>query len=234
MNLSKFFRNSILTISVLSLATCSADKSADNKTADAQEVAEKIENEQFSGERKSKAAAQHYFKKMAGIELDNILPDYDYDCQPEDKWFYGEERNALAAFYKTNSLELSRDEYKAYVKKVYEATKKVADEGINIYGFEKKDKQEEALSELSLDQLFANDEKAIIYLGMYSWSYRLNGTMLTVSMTLDQTRGDQPKYYARVQIYPGLTKSFDETLKDAEKALEREDVQEAIKDYVNK
>ena len=110
----------------------------------------------------------------------------------------------------------------------------MADEGINIYGFEKKDKQEEALSELSLDQLFANDEKAIIYLGMYSWSYRLNGTMLTVSMTLDQTRGDQPKYYARVQIYPGLTKSFDETLKDAEKALEREDVQEAIKDYVNK
>ena len=40
MNLSKFFRNSILTISVLSLAACSADKSADNKTADAQEVAE--------------------------------------------------------------------------------------------------------------------------------------------------------------------------------------------------
>lgn len=223
----------ILPLSI-ALLGCVGDKTGEEKKADAEEVAEKIENDVFSGERKSKEAAEFYFKKLAGLDMNNILPDYPYDFEPEDKWFIGEERNVLAGFYKKEGAELSKDEYKTYVRKVFEATKKISDDGFNIYGFEKRDKKEEALGELSIDELFANDDKGIIYLGMYGWGYRYKGVMLCVNLQLDETRGENKKYYASVQIYPGLTKSLDESLKDAEEVLKREDVQEAIKDYVNK
>ena len=62
-----------------------------------------------------------------------------------------------------------------------------------------------------------------------------NGRMLHVYMQLDELGKDaDKKYYARVQIAPGLEKSFDETMNDAEKALEDPEVQKAIKEYVKK
>ncbi len=225
----------VLIVSFLTMLLMSCGGNASNDKIDTVEVAEKIAKEEFKADRKSKAAAEHFLKEMVGIELNNILPDYPYDCTPEDKWFLGEQRNVIVAFYKQNGEELSRDEYKAYVKKVYDVTKKASDNGINIYGYEKRSNKDEANKELSIDELIAGGEKGIIYLGMYDWGFIKNGRMLHVYMQLDELGKDaDKKYYARVQIAPGLEKSFDETMKDAEKALEDPEVQKAIKEYVKK
>lgn len=216
------------------IASCGGENASTDKV-DASEMAEKVSKEGFSGERKSKAAVEYYLKELAGVDLNDMLPDYPYDCTPEEKWFSGEQRNVIAAFYKKNGEELSRDEYKAYVKKVYDVTKKVSDNGINIYGFEKRSNKDEANKELTIDELIAAGDKGIIYLGMYDWGFLKNGRMLHVYMQLDELGKDaDKKYYARVQIAPGLEKSFDETMKDAEKALEDPEVQKAIKEYVKK
>ena len=223
----------LVTTLTMLLMSCGGNASSDK--VDIVEAAEKIAEKEFKAERKSKAAAEHYLKEMVGIELNDLLPDYPYDCTPEEKWFSGEQRNVIAAFYKKNGEELSRDEYKAYVKKVYDVTKKVSDNGINIYGFEKISNKDEANKELTIDELIAAGDKGIIYLGMYDWGFLKNGRMLHVYMQLDELGKDaDKKYYARVQIAPGLEKSFDETMKDAEKALEDPEVQKAIKEYVKK
>lgn len=217
------------------ITSCGGGESASADKVDASDAAEKITKEAFSGERKSKAAVEYYLKELAGADLNDMLPDYPYDCTPEDRWFLGEQRNVVFCFYKQNGEELSKDEYKAYVKKVYEVTKKAADNGINIYGFEKRSNKDEANKELTVDELIAAGDKGIIYLGMYDWGFIKNGRMLHVYVNLDKSgKEGEKKYYARVQIAPGLAKSFDETMKDAEKALEDPEVQKAIKDYVKK
>ena len=196
------------------IASCGGENASTDKV-DASEMAEKVSKEGFSGERKSKAAVEYYLKELAGVDLNDMLPDYPYDCTPEEKWFSGEQRNVIAAFYNV--------------------TKKVSDNGINIYGFEKRSNKDEANKELTIDELIAAGDKGIIYLGMYDWGFLKNGRMLHVYMQLDELGKDaDKKYYARVQIAPGLEKSFDETMKDAEKALEDPEVQKAIKEYVKK
>lgn len=222
----------ILIASLAMLIVSCGGKSSNDKV-DAAEAVEKIVEKEFKAERKSKAAAEHYLKEMTGIDLNDLLPDYLYDCTPEDKWFSGEKRNVIVAFYKQNGEELSKDEYKAYVKKVYEVTKKAADNGINIYGFEKKSSKEDANKELTIDELIAAGDKGFIYLGMYDWGFLKDGKMMHVYMSLDDLGKDgEKKYYARVQVAPGMEKSFDDTMKDMEKALEDPEVQKAIKDYV--
>ena len=225
------YRFLIVAFFAMLIMSCGGNSS--NDKVDTEKVAEEVIKKEFKGERKTQAAAEHYLKEMVGIELNDLLPDYPYDCTPEDKWFLGEQRNVIAAFYKKNGEELSRDEYKAYVKKVYDVTKKAADNGINIYGFEKRSSKDEANKELTIDELIAGGEKGIIYLGMYDWGFIKDGKMMHVYMQLDELGKDaDKKYYARVQIAPGMEKNFDETMKDAEKALEDPEVQKAIKDYM--
>lgn len=225
------YRFLIVAFFAMLIMSCGGNSS--NDKVDTEKVAKEVIKKEFKGERKTQAAAEHYLKEMVGIELNDLLPDYPYDCTPEDKWFLGEQRNVIAAFYKKNGEELSRDEYKAYVKKVYDVTKKAADNGINIYGFEKRSSKDEANKELTIDELIAGGEKGIIYLGMYDWGFIKDGKMMHVYMQLDELGKDaDKKYYARVQIAPGMEKNFDETMKDAEKALEDPEVQKAIKDYM--
>jgi len=228
-------KKTILTLTCIAVAlimtACGGNKKDKDGKIDTMEIAEKLIEKEFSGEKRSKAAAEHYLKNFAGIDLATILPDYDYNCEPERNCFSGEERKVVAGFFKTEG-EVTKEEFKAFVAKVYEATQKASEDGKNIYGFEKRNDKDEAMSEVALEQLFADGDEGWIYLGMYDWGYRHNGKLLHVYTNMSSTSGEQKRWYASVDIAPALEKSFEETMKDAEKALESEDVQKAIKDYL--
>ena len=101
------------------------------------------------------------------------------------------------------------------MRKVYAATKAVSDDGINIMGFEDAKDQEGALKEKSLDEMFEKSKGAWLYLGMYSWSYRLKGKFMRVS-----TEYEEDKNAAEIDVAHGMNKSWREMEKDMEKALD--------------
>ena len=63
----------------------------------------------------------------------------------------------------------------------------------------------------------------------YDWGFKRDGTLMRMVVELLDANA---KYPARLQVhfYQGLQKSFDDTMKDAEKALEDPKVQKALKD----
>lgn len=211
------------------LFTACGGKSSDKQVADAEKKidAEAIVEEVFKGEARSKAAAEHYIKKSGGLNPSHLLPDWNHTTEPEQNNFYGDSGKGVMRFWKPEGEELSKEDYIAWVRKVYEATKKISDDGFNIRGFEDSSEKDEALSEKPFDEMIEKGDSGWFYLGMYNWGYRLNGKFMRI-YTERSDKND--KYYAQVDVCNAMHKSMDELFQDAEKALEREDVQKALKD----
>ncbi len=204
----------------------SSKRTADDKI-DAQAVAEKMIQESFKGETRSKAAAEHYMKK-SGIDPAAILPDWSYTTEPEKNNFYGEQGKAIMRFNKPEGEELSKEDYIAWVRKVYAASAKISDDGFNIKGFENESDKQAALSEKPLEEMIQQSLGGWLYLGMYDWGYRLDGRMMRVWLNRTEKNG---KYWAQIDVCHAMEKNMDELFKDAEEALGREDVQKALKEY---
>ena len=197
-------------------------QSADGKI-DVQAVAEKV----FKGETRSKAAAEHFIKKNGGLKLSDILPDWSYTTEPEKNNFYGDESKGVVRFVKPEGEELSKEDYIEWVRKVYAATAKISDDGFNIKGFENADDAATALSEKPINEMIEQSLTGWIYLGMYDWGYRLNGRMMRIWMNRNEKNNN---YWAQIDVCRAMEKNMDDLMKDAEKALERKDVQDALKD----
>ncbi len=227
--MKKTFRIFVCLAAVALTASCggnnSSKRTADDKI-DAMAVAEKMIKEAFKGESQSKAAAEHYMKK-GGIDPTAILPDWSYTTEPEKNNFYGEDGKAIMRFHTPEGEELSQEDYIAWVRKVYAASAKISDDGFNIKGFENADDKDTALSEKPLDEMIQQSLGGWLYLGMYDWGYRLDGRMMRVWLNRTEKNG---KYWAQIDVCNAMEKNMDELFKDAEQALEREDVQKALKD----
>ena len=198
-------------------------KQSSDDTLDAQELAEKVAN----APARSRIAAEYFIKNNGGLDPADLLPDWNYIIEPESNSFYGDTGIGTMCFYSPDGEELTKEAYTAWVRKLYDASKKISDDGFNIEGFEGSSDPAIALGEKSLEDMIAKGESGIIYLGMYSWGYRYNGKMMRIWTEREERNG---KYWAKIDVANALTKSFDETMQDAEKALEREDVQQAVKD----
>lgn len=209
--------------------TACGDKNSKKQSADGKVDIQVVEEVLFKGEKNSKAAAEHFIKKSGGLDLNDILPDWSYTTEPEKNNFYGEEAKSIIRFVKPAGEELSKEDYIDWVRKVYAATAKISDDGFNIKGFENASDAETALSEKPIDEMIDQSLGGWIYLGMYDWGYRLNGKMMRIWMN----RNDKDNnYWAQIDVCRAMEKSMDELFEDAEKALEREDVQKALKDAV--
>jgi len=211
----------LISIATIMMVACGGNSS--KQTTDTQEVTEDVVN----ASPRSKVAAEHFIVGHGGINIADILPDWSYTTDPEDRNFYGDESKGVIRFNKPEGEELSKEDYIAWVRKVYAATKKISDDGINIQGFEGANDKAGALAEKPLEEMLEKAEGGFIYLGMYEWGYRYKDKFMRVY--LDRTEKDG-KYWAQIDIVNALTKSFDETMQDAEKALEDPNVQKAIKD----
>ena len=223
--------------SVMMVAACGGKKSSasatEEKTAPGEEAV-------FNGPKDSQEAAEFCFRKNYGVDFSSITPDFALG--EADKYdFYGDDGHVATATFTVKEGELSKDEYIKYVRKVYDATKGIADNGINVYGFEDKNTLEEASQEKDFDKMIEDGKGGKLfgvdfYMGMYGWSYIKDGVFYHVSMERKDKKvdGNDVPCKARVQIYRGLQKSLDESMAEAEKILSDPKVQEQVKAEVSK
>jgi len=213
---------------VMLMAACGG-KNSKNQTSE-EKIIEKAIEKAFSGEARSQAAVEHFMKTYGGLKYNDVTPDFKYSTEPEKNNFYGTDREGIARFNFAEGVELTKEDYEIWVRKVYDATKKISDDGINIKGWENADDEAGALSEKDFDEMIKQGNSGFIYLGMYNWGYRLNGQFMRIYMERDEKQGN---YSAKITVCYALAKSFNQTMEDAEKALENEDVQKALKDALN-
>ena len=231
-------RSLFIVISVacaLALVSCGgkgskkATESGDGKV-DIEKVAKNLEKEAFEGEKYSKEAAEFYFKKNEGIKLSDLAPEYKLN-ETSKYTYYGDEHDVLANFKIQDGDTYTKEQHIENVRRIYALTKKVADTGINVYGFEDKSNKDEAYAEKDLEKMIedGNGTKILgveIYLGDYGWSFLKDGVLHRCEIDLLE-KNDTKLGYA-VKMYKGLQKSLDETMKEAEKALEDPEVQKQL------
>lgn len=198
---------------------------------DIEKVAKNLEQKAFEGESYSKEAAEYYFKKNEGIKLSDLAPDYKLN-ETSKYTYYGDEHDALANFKIQDGDTYTKEQHVENVRRIYAVTKKAADNGINVYGFEDRSVKEEAMAEKDLEQMLKDNAGTKIfgveiYVGSYGWSFLRDGVLHRCEIELLE-KNDVKLGYS-VKMYKGLQKSLDETMKEAEKALEDPEVQKQIK-----
>ncbi|MBP5721187.1 MAG: hypothetical protein J6W82_09025 [Bacteroidales bacterium] len=230
-------RKSILAIlCVAALAVCACGNQGGKKAkgddgkVDAEKVAEKLIQKAFEGEKYSKEAAEYYFLKNEGIKLADLAPEYKLN-ETSKYTYYGDEHDALANFKIQDGDTYTKEQHIENVRRIYAVTKKAADNGINVYGFEDKSDKEEAMAEKDLEKMIQDNMGTKIfgieiYIGSYGWSFLKDGVLHRCEISLLEK--DDVKLGYSVKMYKGLQKSLDETMKEAEKMLEDPEVQKQV------
>lgn len=234
--MKKILLSLLFVAGIVALTACSGNKenndnavpSTGNEKVD--EVVKKAIAD-MSGIEKFEYALQKGFN----LSLKDVDPGFEY-LEKSDKgsnYFFGEAiesagtYRANAMFVKKDKADVSEEEYKAFVNKMYEATKKMAQDGKNIYGWEEADNEAKALTEKPADKLFENK------FWPQGWAFRMNDKFYVVNMSLEDAKASLP---ARVKfsIGQGLQKSLSDSMDDAEKMLNDPEVQKAIKEKLGK
>jgi hypothetical protein len=208
---------------------------AEDGEVNLEKVAENIVQETFNGEKNTPEAADFWFKKRFGIPVADVTPDFEHGKQVGKYDFLGEEMSSSYVTFTAKDSTLKRDDFIEYVKKVYAATAKVADGGINVYGFVAKSDPAEAAAEKTLETVLDEGKPTSLfgielYMGAYTWNFRKDGTyyMVDVKQLEKKKAGEEVPFAARTIIGQGLQKSLDESMKEAEKALSDPEVQKQI------
>ncbi|MDO5571118.1 MAG: hypothetical protein Q4F97_06590 [Bacteroidales bacterium] len=178
----------------------------------------------------SQKAAENSIKAIGGMSLASFAPEWKYEVDESTMTNYGDSNHGSILFQKHSGESLSDEEYDAWIKKVYEATKAVSDNKMNIYGYESKSKKEEAMTEWKLDEIL-NQTGFMAKLGNREWGFVYKGSLKRVRIERWDNKKFDDKVISGVEIdvANALQKSFDDTMKDAEKALEDPEVQKALK-----
>ena len=220
-------------LAIVAICGNNGNKKAENKDdkVDIEKVADKVLQDAFEGEKYSKEAAEYYFRKNEGIKLSDLAPDYKLN-ETSKYTYYGDEHDALANFKIQEGDTYTKEQHIENVRRIYAVTKKAADNGINVYGFEDKSDKAEALSEKDLEKMIQDNNGTTIfgveiYLGSYGWSFLKDGVLHRCEISLLEK--DDTKLGYSVKMYKGLQKSLDETIEEAEKALEDPEVQKQVK-----
>lgn len=223
----------IMCVAALALCACGnqgGKKAKDDGKVDAEKVAEKMIQKAFEGEKYSKEAAEYYFLKNEGIKFADLAPEYALN-ETSKYTYYGDEHDALANFKIQDGDTYTKEQHIENVRRIYAVTKKAADNGINVYGFEDKSNKDEAMAEKDLEQMIQDNNGTKIfgieiYIGSYGWSFLKNGELHRCEISLLEK--DDVKLGYSVKMYKGLQKSLDETMKEAEKMLEDPEVQKQV------
>lgn len=238
--MKKIFVALMCMATLLFMAGCgnnSGKKAKEGDKVDLNKVAENLMEEAFKGEKYSKDAADYYFRKFSGIKLAQLAPEYDLN--EESKYtYYGDEHDAVANFKIKDGGSYTKEDHENNVRRIYALTKKAADDGKNIYGFEDTSDKEKAMSEKDLEEMMeANKGSKIfgieIYVGSYGWTFKKNGILRRCE--IDLLEKDDVKLGYSVKMYKAMEKTLDEIMEDAEKAFSdpevQKEVEKALKDY---
>lgn len=198
------------------------------------------EKKETTGNDKVDEIVEKAFKDMTGKEqFASVLKDaYKLSLEDVEPWADAPEKNekggdlfmgvdninhnVTALFTKKDGSAIDKEEYKAYVKKMYELSKsRLAQDGKNVKGFMFANTLEKALEEKTFESLWESE------FWPQQWNFRMNDEFYDFTIELN---ADKTPQNIKFSIAKTLQKSLDDSLKDAEKALENEDVQKAIKD----
>ena len=225
---------------VLLIAGCgnnSGKKAKEADKVDLDKVAENLMKESFEGEKYSKEAADFYFKKFSGIKLADLAPQYPLN-ETSKYTYMGDEHDAVANFKIQDGGSYTKEDHENNVRRIYALTKKVADNGINMYGFEDTSDKEKAFTEKDLEQMIEDGKGTKIlgieiYMGDYGWTFKKDGVLRRCEINLLEKNDEKLGY--SVKMYKAMEKTFDEIIDDAEKALSdpevQKEVEKALKDY---
>ena len=225
---------------VLLIAGCgnnSGKKAKEADKVDLDKVAENLMKETFEGEKYSKEAADFYFKKFSGIKLSDLAPEYPLN-ETSKYTYMGDEHDAVANFKIQDGGTYTKEDHENNVRRIYALTKKAADDGKNIYGFEDTSDKEKVMSEKDLEEMMeANKGTKILgielYIGSYGWTFKKDGVLRRCEISLLEK--DDVKLGYAVKMYKAMEKTFDEIMEDAEKAFSdpevQKEVEKALKDY---
>ncbi len=221
----------VCTVALMMVAACGSDKKSDLPKTGNEKVDEIVEKafKDMSGIEKF----QSVLKEFYGLDLKDVAPDYEYpEKNAKDKdYFLGDKlgnHKVVCMFAKKDGGEITKDEYRAYVKKIYDLTKSKSQDGKNVKGFDSgAEKLEDAMKEKTFDQLFESE------FWPQDWCYRMNDEFYNCTLSLEDAKGEVPMRI-KFNMARGLQKSFNEAMKDAEKALDDPEVQKALKEKLGK
>jgi len=168
-------------------------------------------------------------KNAYQLEVQDVAPAFEFaETNEEGKfYFYGSDREdkvVTANFIKKDASEISKEEYKAYVQKVYDLMKGKSQDGKLVRGFDGgAETTDEALEEKTFDNLFENE------FWPQEFCYRMGDVFYACSMSLEEPKGKLP-CRIKFENRRGLQKSLGDTMDEAEKALDDAEVQKVLKE----
>jgi hypothetical protein len=215
--------------------------------ANAEEVAADLMEDAAQDNAFSEAAANAWLKAMAGLGKDEIGPDFAYRIDESLMTTYGDNPDDgyghASIMFIAEDGELTEDEWLAWMRKAFDATAAASDDGHNVYGFEGDSDNPDR--EIPFEEAMGIGSDALIV--MQGWGYKVGGTYMHVyvEQVEDPDRESEAEtvdgeltltyhYYAgSVDIAVGLQQSFDDTLSDAEDALEEhgDEIKDVLEDY---
>lgn len=221
-----------------SLAIVTACGSRNRKTSDttkeqvseaAQEISKNIEK--MNGAEQFEAALNAF-----GLNVSDATPEFKYKEKNEKGKYYvrglfaNEKPEAYGTFVKEDGGEITLEEYNAFLTKVYKSTAGQSEGGKCVVGFGEGAKtKEEAMKEKPVDKVVGVRNGLGQPWTLVNWDFVQKGIFYTVRCNLKEQKGVTPSRIT-LNIRQGLQKSLDAAIDEAEKALNDEDVQKAIKE----
>ncbi len=162
-------------------------------------------------------------KDCYGLTFDQVKPDFAISETNNQgtSLFYGESTNgdAKANLQKADGTDPTQDEFNAYATKIYNLTKSISQDGKNIVGFNEASTLDEALAEKPIDKCIGKNEYDVDII-MTGWAFRMNDTFYQCDVSQGIARNGNPMPI-KFGLYKGLQKSLNESMEEADKALEQ-------------
>ena len=175
---------------------------------------EKVEKKlsEMTGVEKCEATWQ---KRYGGkLKLTDVQPDFAFTEREEgfDSFSGNGVNNAKAVYLKKDGSDITPEEWNAYVTKIYNVTKKLAQDGKVVRGFGSNldvKTREQALEEVTLDKVLNGDNNQ-------EWAFLKDDLFEACYVNMQNLSNAK---YVTVTFAEGTQKNLEEALKDAEKYL---------------
>ena len=175
---------------------------------------EKVEKKLSEMTRVERCEATWQKRYGGKLKLADVQPDFAFTEREEgfDSFNGNGVNNAKAVYLKKDGSDITPDEWKAYVTKIYNVTKKLAQDGKVVRGFGSHldvKTREQALQEVTLDQVLDGGDNQ-------EWAFLRDDLFEACYVNMQNLANAK---YVTVTFAEGTQKNLEEALKDAEKYL---------------
>ena len=193
---------------VMACGSGNASKNNAEATADSEATEQVAEQGKAFNDMNGVEKCAEILKKNFNLALADIQPDIEFTEQTEgyDHFDGNTTPSATAVYQKKDGTAFTADEYKAWVGKIYEQTKKLSQDGKNVEGAAYVETAAEAMKEKSLDDAIRLGE----------WNFRKDGKFYAVYIH-NQSSVKTP--YVDAAIALGIQKKFEDAIEDADKVM---------------